>query len=360
MKKCMALMLVLALLLAGCGSAAASEPNVTTEATLPVVETEVPTEAPTEAPVVYTNPLNGEVIDAPYTGRVFASTISNIPGALPHVGVNRADILMEMYVNNSIVRCLALFTDISDVPSIGSVRSMRLMFADLADHYDLIVGHAYGSDTVMKNVKERDLEHINLDQWSKENYYSFRDQARKEKLGLEHSLMGIGSGIVEYAQELGYRLEQPADKDYGFRFTENGTPADGEDAAEIRIMLTYGRAQKETVMVYDETLSKYVFNQYDMEMVDDGDGQKEAFTNVMVMYANIDLVKGSGAQYHTADFLAGGSGYYACGGKIVPMTWTCDGEQEPFRFWNADGSELEMGVGNTYIAICSEDSVVTY
>ena len=369
MKKIIAFLLVLSLMLAGCGSSstptatevpateapameAAPEVPATTEA--PVEETTVPT---TE-PIVYTNPLNGEILDAPYTGRVYASTISNIKSALPHVGVNQADILMEMYVNNSIVRCLALFSDISDVPSIGSVRSMRLMFADLADHYDLIVSHAYGSETVMKNVEERGLEDINLGNGG--TNYSFRDSQRKSKLGLEHSLMGIGSGIVERAQELGYRTEQPEGKDYGFRFTENGTPANGEDATEITIDLTYDNAHKETIMKYDEELSKYVFNQYGKEMVDDADGQKEAFTNVLVVYADISTVKGSGALYHTADFLAGGTGFYACGGKIIPITWTCDDEKEPLHFFTESGEELLMGVGNTYIAICTAESAVTY
>lgn len=368
MKKVIALLLALTLMLAGCGNSTApaateapateAAPEVPAVTEAPVEETTEPTTVPTTEPIVYTNPLNGEVIDAPYTGRVYASTISNIKPALPHVGVNQADILMEMYVNNSIVRCLALYSDISDVPSIGSVRSMRLMFADLADHYDLIVSHAYGSETVMKNVKERGLEDINLGNGGTD--YSFRDAQRKSKLGLEHSLMGIGSGIVERAQELGYRTEQPEGKDYGFRFTENGIPANGEEAPQIRIMLTYDSATKETIMTYDADLSKYVFNQYGKEMVDDADGQKEAFTNVLVVYADISTVKGSGALYHTADFLAGGTGYYANGGKIVPITWTCDDEKEPLHFFNEDGSELLMGVGNTYMAICSADSAVEY
>lgn len=371
MKKITALMLVLALMLCGCAGTPAPEtteaPAAQVETTAPVAETEAPTEAPTVAPTeapteppVYHNPLTGEVIDTPYTGRVFATTLSNIKAALPHCGANQADIIMEMYVNDSVVRCLALFSDISQVPSIGSIRSFRLMFTDLADHYDLIVGHAYGSPLVMKNAEERGLEHINLDQWSKENYFSFRDSNRKSKLGLEHSLMGIGSGMVEYAKELGYRTEQPEGKDYGFRFTENGTPENGEDAAEISILLTYNRAKKETIMKYDQELGKYVWNQYNKEMVDEADGQKEAFTNVIVMHPPITTVKGNGATYHTADFLAGGTGYYANGGKIVPITWTCDSETEPFHFFNEDGSELLMGTGNTYMAICTADFAVTY
>ena len=64
--------------------------------------------------------------------------------------------------------------------------------------------------------------------------------------------------------------------------------------------------------------------------------------------------------YHQADFLAGGTGYYANGGKIIPIFWTCDGDTEPFRFYHAEGEPLELGVGKTYVAVCSTDSTVTY
>ena len=28
---------------------------------------------------------------------------------------------------------------------------------------------------------------------------------------------------------------------------------------------------------------------------------------------------------------------YACGGKIIPITWTCSGDKEPFRFFTENG-----------------------
>ena len=88
MKKTLALTLVLALLLCGCGAKAteattapAAEPTVveTTAATEPTTE---PTTVPTE-PKVYFNPLNGQILDAPFTGRIFANTVSNMQENLP-------------------------------------------------------------------------------------------------------------------------------------------------------------------------------------------------------------------------------------------------------------------------------------
>ena len=84
--------------------------------------------------------------------------------------------------------------------------------------------------------------------------------------------------------------------------------------------------------------------------------EPEMFTNVLIMNADITT---SGI-YFVADFNAGGTGYYACGGKLIPITWTCEGSKEPFRFQTADGQPLELGVGNTYLAICTPESPVTW
>ncbi len=362
MKRIFALTLIAALLLCGCGSTQTVPETTEAPVTAAVPETteaptEEPTEPPTEPPPVYFNPLNGEILEEPYTGRIHANTISNIRPAIPHVGVNQADILMEMFVNNSVIRCLALFTDISDVEMIGSTRSTRLMFNDIVQHYDAVLTHAGGSGQVLKDARDRGIDNFNLDKWSQDNIYSVRDEKRNKELGWEHCLMGIGPGILEFAESEGIRLTQPEDKDYFLRFAEDGTPEEGETAEEISIIITdAGGSKKETIMIWDDDLQKYVYHQYDQEMVDGVTGEKEAFRNVIVMFTQIHR----NGIYQEADFLAGGEGYFACGGKLIPIRWTCDDENEPFKFWTLDGEVLELGMGNSYIAVCDPISAVTW
>ena len=109
-------------------------------------------------------------------------------------------------------------------------------------------------------------------------------------------------------------------------------------------------------MQYDAELGKYVYYQYEQMMVDQITGETEAFENVIVMHTNITM----NGIYHTADFVSGGSGYFACGGKIVPITWTCESEDSPFRFFTENGEPLPFGMGNTYIAVCSNESSVVW
>lgn len=359
MKRLIALMLMLTLLLCGCG--AKGEPAVT-EAPAAVPETTAaptaepttePTTVPTTEPApVYVNPLNGEILDAPFTDRIFANTVSNLESNIPHVGVVKADMLIECYVNmDSVVRCLALFTDIDSVDAIGSTRSTRPMFNAIAQHYDLILSHAGGSDQALKDAKDRGVENFNIDAWAVASTgASYRDKERKG--AYENTLYGIGSGIKAYAEAQGYPMT--LERDYGFSFTDDGTPAEGIEAKDISITLTYKKAKKETRMVYDESTGKYAFNQYGQVMTDLKTEEVEAFRNVIVMYADITTT----GIYHIADFSAGGTGYFACGGKLIPITWSCAGDKEPFRFFTESGEPLELGRGNTYMAICTPESPV--
>jgi len=355
-----ALTLILGLLLCGCGGKdAAQAPETTaapqvTEQTVPATEaTTEPTTVPTE-PEVYFNPLNGQILDAPFTGRIFANTVSNLRENIPHVGVTQADMLIETYVNMSnVVRCLALFTDIEDVAAIGSTRSTRPIFNQIAQHYDLILSHAGGSDQALADARDRGIDNFNIDAWVVASTgASYRDTEYKRSY--ENTLFGIGSGIKAYAESQGMNME--LQRDYGLTFTEDGTPAGGEDAGKVSINFIYGQAKKETVMLYDAAAGKYVFNQYGENMTDQITGETEMFTNVLVMQAGIS----TNGIYHIADFNAGGSGFFACGGKIIPITWSCDGDKEPFRFFTTDGTPLDLGMGNTYLAICTPESPVTY
>ena len=363
MKKLIALLLIASLILCGCGASTPAATEATTAPTeAPATEaTEAPTEtteAPTEPPVVYRNPLNGEVLDEPYTGRIFAVTISNIRDALPHYGTMEADILMEMWVNGSIIRDLALYTDVSKAEAIGSVRSDRLMFNQIVKMYDAVLADAAGSDQVLNDARNTGVNRMTIDTGDATDYaYRAKDRVFtfKPESKYEHTLFAKGAGLLDFAQKKGFSVTQPADKEYNLHFTEDGTP-EGETANSVNVTFTYRNNKKDTTMVYDESLGKYVYNQYGKVMVVGDTEDPECFTNVIIMLADITR----GDVYYTANFTGGGTGYYANGGKIIPITWGCDGEESPFWFKTVDGADLELGVGNTYMAIAPQDSPVTY
>ena len=355
MKKLFSLLLVLSLLLCGCGKASAPETVPATE--VPVTEapttepatepTTEPTTVPTTEPPVFYHPLNGKQLDAPYTGRIVANTVANTSDDIPHVGVPQADILFEVYASYGVVRCLALYSDISEVEAMGSIRSSRPVFNDLAQHYDALLIHGGGSSAVMWEADNMGIDHLNVDSLYRypqdpHQLTAYRTPNRVSP----YNLYANGPGILKYAEFAGIDMTRPEDTTYGLNFAEDGTP-NGESALEIHTW--FGQYTKDTTMTYDETLGKYVWTQYwGQTMKDEITDEVEAFTNVLILRA---ANTGSSGVYQTVDFVTGGHGWFACGGKFIPVLWNCADDTSPIRLTTHEGEEVYLGAGNTYIGV---------
>lgn len=365
MKKLVSLLLILSLILCGCGASAPAETTAppTTQAPVTVppttvppateAATEPPTEAPTEPPAP-TNPLTGEILEAPMESRAFAVSINNVQGAMPLHGVSKADLFFEMFINDYCTRGLAIFSDLSRVDHVGSVRSLRYNFTDLCQIYDAVVVHAGASDQVLEDLRNRGVNNVNVGSDASDYYY--RDQERRDAgYAVEHTMMVRGERTVSYAESRGARVTRNPEQDSGLRFREDGTP-DGQQANRITINLIHGPITKQTVMEYSETEGKYLFQQYGKTMYDAAENRNIYFENVIVMMCNVY----DDGVYHVAELVGSGEGFFACGGKLIPIRWIHEKMEEPIRFTLEDGTPLELGVGNSYVAVAPLTSEITW
>ena len=346
------------------------DPAPTTAQTQPTGSTESETQA-TEAPTdsstepasepsatqapsgeLIRNPLNGQLLEVPYSGRVFAVSINNSKSALPFHGVSQADLLFEMYVNDYATRCLALFSDVSDISSIGSIRSTRYNFTDIALAYNCIVAHANASTAVRDDMYASGIDQMNAD-----SSIGYRDYDRYNKRGYawEHCLFATGSNLQKAAAKKGFALSISG-KDYGLHFSEDVDITDSEAAAQIDIVFTIGSHQKTTTMKYDAATGKYIFWQYGKKMTDENNGNDVGFENVIVILTE----NTNSDNYHIADLYGEGDGYFACGGRIIPIHWVHIHETDPFTFFLSDGTALTQAVGSTYIAVAPIGSPIEY
>jgi hypothetical protein len=230
------------------------------------------------------------------------------------------------------------------------------VYHQLAGIYDLIVLHSGGSNYSLNEIHRLGYDNFNIDMWDiKNSGASYRD--KEHGRSYEATLFGLGEGVYNYAESKGMRLEQPADKDYGLNFADEGTPAEGETADVVTINFNYYGNLKVSEMKYSEELDKYVYNQYGQEMLDLFTDEPEAFTNVIAINAKIYIED----IYQKVDLKKGGSGWYACGGKLIPITWSSENGKGPLEFFKEDGTPLEIERGNTYIGILPDKhSTVTW
>lgn len=355
MKRIFSLLLVITLLLAGCGkqepapeAAPVTEPTApATEATEPTTEaTEPPTEEPTEA-IVYRNPLTGEVLEAPFEGQITAVVFNNHKKCLPQHGQTDADIFYEVEVEGSITRCLGLFTDLEDAPKIGPIRSVRTYFNILSRAVQAPVIHCGGStyarDGYVDYAKTQLSNWQHVDANASSGFY--RDQARKAQgYAHEHTLFTDGERLLEVLKNKNF--ETPANPDAMLQFTEE-PQLNGEAATSLTLKF---KGSKLTTFEYDEKTGLYNASQYGDEWVDGNTGEAISFRNVIALYADqAQSVAGSARQFY--DLIGSGDGHFVCDGQIIPIKWHHESYEEPFQYTLEDGSPLYLGVGRTYIAI---------
>ena len=225
MKKILSAALAAAMLLslAACGSEPPEQsglPDPVSDVT--PAPTPTPTPEPTPTPLPYINPLSGEPMEEDISeNRPFAIMINNIQQALPQCGVSNAEIIYEIPAEGGVTRMMAIFTDISDVEKIGSLRSIRPYYADVGISYDAIVVHAGGSEESYTEMSGYDVDHLDgvLRTYVEGAFY--RDPDRMY-YGLEHSLFCIGEKLIEAAEGEGFSLTHEGGAyDYGLSFSED-------------------------------------------------------------------------------------------------------------------------------------------
>ena len=179
----------------------------TYEFNVTVQEETVPTQPVDTTPPepTYTNPLTGLASETDLTeARPYAVMINNIRKSTPQKGIAQADMIFEIPVEGNITRLMGIYQDFKGVDVIGSIRSARPYFIDIARGFDAIYIHAGGSDDAYALLKSSGITYIDGTNGTSATF--FRDQQRMETMGCEHSCMLDVPTVEPYLTEKGERL----------------------------------------------------------------------------------------------------------------------------------------------------------
>lgn len=353
----LALLLVLVLALAACGKDSTAEvsPSPSPSATATASPSPSPSLRPQpEGPI---NPLTGEVMegDEAMNARPIAIMLNNIKQALPQLGNSQADILYEALAEGGITRLLGVYQSMEGVGEVGSVRSSRPYYLELALGLDAIYMHAGGSEAAYENIKKWDVTALDCVRTTAYSGVFWRDQGRIKKNGKEHSVLTSGEAILEHFPEYSFRKTHEEGYTLPYLFAEDGTPAGGKAATELSVPFS---RYKTGVFRYDEETKKYLVEEYGAPFIDGNTGEQLAMTNVIVIRTNCKTIDDYGRM--RVD-LSGyeGDGFFACGGKYIPITWSKKDLNSPIVYQTEDGKELTLGVGNSYVNIIPDTNQIS-
>ena len=139
---------------------------------------------------------------------------------------------------------------------------------------------------------------------------------------------------------------------YEMAFADDGTPTGGQDANVI----TATFSNKTTTFRYDAATGLYMVEEYGGAYIDGNTKEQIAVTNVIVLQTSCKTYDEKG---RIDVDLSSGSGYFACGGKMIPITWKKGAAKQQLRYFTADGQPLALGRGKSYVAIIPLNRSVT-
>lgn len=346
-----------------CGSKAEVSPSVEETATPPspspspspsLSPSPTPSEEEAEEYDGYINPLTGEPVDEDISQkRPFAVMLNNTKVAMPQYGISRVNIFYEMLAEYGVTRIMGVFQDISDVGQIGSIRSVRSHFLDCAQGLDAILIHAGGSDMAYGDIKTRGVDHIDGVKGTGDMFY--RDQERIASMGREHSMFTSSELIADNISNYSFSTQHGEGYSYSMQFADDGTPGGGSSAKAVEVVFS---SYKTGLFEYSEDDRVYYISEYGQPYVDGSNGEQIGVKNVLVLYSDFTGV--TGTPLLKTNLVGSGPGYYACGGKYVPITWSKAGYTEQFVYTLEDGTEVVFGRGSSYVNIVPLDTPVSF
>lgn len=105
---------------------------------------------------------------------------------------------------------------------------------------------------------------------------------------------------------------------------------------------------------YDSKNKVYNRFQYGDKQIDDLTGKQLTFKNIIIQFAHYTSIDDHDRQM--IDLVGTGDGYYVSDGKIVPITWTKSTDDSVTKYSTADGKELQLNPGKTYVTVFESDN----
>lgn len=306
---------------------------------------ETPTDVSSVPEIKYEiNPLTGELNVLPENAgkRPVAIMVNNISHAQTvQAGLADADIIFESLAEGGITRLMAVFYDVSKAGQIGTVRSARYTYAQLALSLDAIYVHC-GMDDVYTRPYCNSAGVSFFDLGARG--YSFRES---NGLAYEHTLYTTGEKLTIGFEKTEFRTEiKESHKGTYFSFNdpENDTKYENKCTALETPMSGSYRSR----FVFNTETNKYIRYINGTPQKDVKTGKETAVDNVLVLqdsYSHFD------DNYHLRASLTSGEGMYFSPEGYCKIKWSKGAAENKFTLTDENGNPFSLNAGKTWVSI---------
>ena len=243
-------------------------------------------------------------------------------------------------------RFMALFKDYESVDQIGSIRSVRPTNIILAAEWNAIICHDGGPFYIDEYLAEPCSDHFS-GTFSRVNNGKSREYTEYIVSGDMDKNFSNSDVSKEYTSY--YEGEH-------YQFANEDNPVDLSDAADAITAETVDLPfpHNGSYLEYDADDQLYYYSEYGKAHVDPGnDNAQLCFKNLLIQSAGFTQYDEHG--YMIFDVITSGGGYYVTNGEAIPVTWKKTSMTSQTRYYDADGNEIKLNTGKTYIALVPVD-----
>lgn len=349
--KALSLMLVLIFIVSaftGCGDNKDNDAGTTKAPQNDIVENNEPVDTTVR------NPLTGEADydEALLNNKPVFVVVENTAAARPQWGLTSSDMVFEMVAEGGIARMLLVYSDISRLPDkIGPVRSARNYFVEVVEGFGGAFIHFGGPPNAYNALNENGT--VRMDGLTSEGTYFKRDADRLAAgVSREHTAYTSKEMATNYFtdNELDLTIEDTYKKP--FKFNAETVKLGGGDCTEITFTLSSGYKYTYTL---NEEDNRY-YSKLNGNSFVDSEGTQQSFDNVIICYTNIYPLDDGTNDKRVVIELNQGNGVYVSNGTYEEITWEKGDATDSFKFYGADGEELKLNIGKTYVGITDTDN----
>ena len=323
-------------------------------ATLPELGAEsTPSPTPTPTPTKKASPLTGVEVDIPVADQpIFASIVENLVGtgnARPQSGLSSAGVVYEALSEGGITRYLAVWQ--TDIPTdIGPVRSLRPIFYDSAMELGAPVAHAGGSTDGLA-LANSGQGFKDMDEFINPTYFR-----RITTRYAPHNLFTSGQNLLKLVTTKGWG--KPPTFTPWARKDDAGSATPNASA----ITIDFSGADYRVSYSYDKGINSYLRNIAGKPDLDNAASLKQISPKtVIVVYASVAAgTQPNGKPKTDIDITGSGKGIIFQDGIATPMTWTKSGSTARMKFTDAEGKEVALNRGQSWVEYVPTSLPVSY
>jgi hypothetical protein len=352
-------MIAVSVVASGGSSSAAPEetptPTATNTAAPPTAtatRTATPETTPEPTPSAHAGILNGVYMsDEEWAARKdllpLAVMLDNSPGAYPHSGLDRADVVYETFVEGGITRLMAVFWR-QEADFLMPVRSARTPFVIWVDELGALYGHAGSShttDDADAGGQLRDWQIKDLDAFdSIANRAYFRSSERAAPYNLASTTLRLR----EAAAQKGY-AGPPELESWLFHGPDDVRPQSSA-AGGVEVDFSGRRTGWQLIQwKWDEGAEAYARFMFGGPQEDAATKQQLKFTTVVVMRVP-GYVANTRGHYLLSQFGEGAATIFSRG-QAFEVTWKKADRKSRTRYYHASGEEFTFERGPIFIEV---------